>query len=463
MASFTLEEIKRACGGRVVHNGDTQLFTGVSTDSRTLLSGELFIPLVGENFDGHTFLNSAIAKGAAAVLVSEPEQIPDIASISVIQVKDTKLALERLAEFHRKRYSIPVVAVTGSNGKTTTKDMIASILKTKFKVCATPLNYNNEIGLSKTVLAIDETTDVCITEMGMRGFGQISELCSIAHPTVGVVTNVGTSHIGILGSQENIAKAKKELIDSLPGDGTAILNQDDALVKAMGETYKGKVIGYGVQGNYPIHASAITYTENGTEFICNCFDEAFKVKLSLLGEHNVYDALAAVAAARILGIPSSHIAKALSDFQTEGSRQKMMQIDGVTVIDDSYNANPLSMEMALRAVLQLKGNKKYLILGDMGELGEKAPEYHYELGEKAGHMGFDGLIAFGELSKNMAEGAAGSGVSRVENVMSCEEAVSAIKGMAKPGDIVLIKGSHSMHMERIPDIWKGISGNNGNK
>lgn len=463
MASFTLEEIKRATGGSILRGDPLQVVTGVGTDSRSISQGDLFIPLVGETFDGHAFLKDAVAGGAAAVLASDGEKIPADGSVSVIVVQNTKTALEKIAEWHRKRFSIPVVAVTGSNGKTTTKDMITSILRTKYHVCATPLNYNNEIGVSKTILHMDENTEVCVTEMGMRGFGQIAELCSIAHPTLGVITNVGTSHIGLLGSRENIAKAKRELIDALPLDGTAVLNQDDGLVKRMGDTYAGKIIGYGMQGKYPVHASAIAYTDAGTEFICSCFDEAFKVKLPLLGEHNVYDALAAIATARVLGVSAARIARALSAFQTEGSRQRMMNIHGVTVVDDSYNANPLSMEMALRAVLQLKGRKRFLILGDMGELGEHAAKYHYELGEKAGQMGFDGLIALGDLSLNTADGAENAGVRIVKRASSSEEAVSAIAKMAASGDIVLIKGSHAMHMDQIPEIWKGIVGTNGNQ
>lgn len=463
MASFTLEEIKKASGGKILYGDNLQVIAGVSTNSRSISQGELFIPLVGETFDGHAFLDQAIAKGASAVLVSEPEKRPADESVPVILVKNTKLALERIAEWHRKRFSIPVVAITGSNGKTTTKDMITSILRSKYKVCATPFNFNNEIGLSKTILHIEETTDICVTEMGMRGFGQIAELCSIAHPTIGVITNVGTSHIGLLGSRENIGKAKKELIDALPAEGTAVLNQDDALVKQMGDTYVGKVIGYGIHGKYPVHASAIEYTEAGTEFVCHCFDEAFKVKLPLFGEHNVYDALAAIATARILGVSAVRIAKALDAFQTEGSRQRIMKINGITVVDDSYNANPLSMEMALRAAMQLRGNKRFLILGDMGELGDNAAKYHYELGKKAGQMGFDGLIALGTLSRNTADGAEDAGVSIVNRVMSCEDAASAIAKLATSDDVVLIKGSHAMHMDQIPEIWKGTLNTNGNQ
>ena len=233
---------------------------------------------------------------------------------------------------------------------------------------STQKNFNNEIGLSLTLLSMTPETEACVVEMGMRGLGQIAELCRIAAPTIGVVTNVGTSHIGILGSQENIAKAKGELIESLPDKGIAILNEDDPYVIRMGDTFSGNIIGYGVNGNYTVHGSRIQYENNCTKYVCTCFDEAFKVKLNMLGIHNVYNALAATATARVLGIDVNRIQKALSEFLPGAQRQFFTEINGVTVIDDSYNANPLSMEMAFHAMRQVNGKHYFLVLGDMGEL-----------------------------------------------------------------------------------------------
>ena len=299
-------------------------------------------------------------------------------------------------------------------------------------------------------------TEVCVVEMGMRGFGQIAELCAIASPTIGIVTNVGTSHIGILGSQENIAKAKAELIEALPKDGTAILNGDDPFVKAMGDSFAGRVISYGLAGRYTVRGTDARYEASQTQFICTSFDEAFRVKLHLLGVHNVYDALAAIAAARVLGVDSRKIQRAFADFQPIGQRQTLLTIAGISVMDDSYNANPLSMEMAFGSLMQIPASHHYLVLGDMGELGEMEEALHHETGKKAAAMGFDGLITVGPLSRHLAFGAKEGGMTSVFSYDTCEEAAEKLASLAKAGDAVLVKGSHYMHMEKVPMLLRGV-------
>lgn len=458
MASFHINEVIKATRGTVLQSGSILNFQDVSTDTRTIQPGSIFIALIGERFDGHHFLPEAVKKGASCLVVSRKPpkgEVPE--NVTAVLVKDTKKALEDLAHLHRMRFNIPVVAVTGSNGKTTTKDMIKSILSTKFHVCATQKNFNNEIGLSKTLLSLTAEDDVCVVEMGMRGLGQIKGLCRIAMPTIGVVTNVGTSHIGILGSQENIAKAKGELIESLPPNGIAILNEDDPYVKKMGSLFKGQIIGYGIKGPHTVYGKDIEYDADSTRYVCRCFDEAFKVHLKLLGLHNVYDALAATAAARVLGISTNKIQKALGDFVPADLRQTIRRINGVSVLDDSYNANPLSMEMAFRSLKQMKGNRRYLVLGDMGELGKFSEKLHYETGVRAAEMGFDGMITVGPMSYHTAEGARENGMKQIFSCDTIEEACQKIKEWVNPGDLVLIKGSHSMRMDRIPNLWKESS------
>lgn len=463
MASFTLEEIGRATGGEILHRGQVGYVNGVSTDTRSIQTGEVFIALIGENFNGHGFLKTACDKGATAVIISEADKAEGLdEAVSVILVKNTHQALEDLAHFHRMRFQVPVIGVTGSNGKTTTKDMITALLSTRFHVCATQKNFNNEIGLSMTLLSMTEQTEVCVVEMGMRGFGQIAELCRIASPTIGVVTNVGTSHIGILGSQANIAKAKGELIEALPDTGIAVLNGDDSYVSAMGDSFSGKTMTYGLEKHASVMGQDIHYDADQTRFTCKLFDEAFKVKLNVLGPHNVYDALAAITVARILGVDSRKMQKALADFKPIGQRQTILDIHGISIMDDSYNANPLSMEMAFRSLKQLPGKHHYLVLGDMGELGAFENELHYETGKKAAALGFDGLITVGPLSHHTAKGAKEGGLSLVEVTESCEEAVKVLAQLAQPGDIVLIKGSHYMHMESIPMLLRGVLEKDGN-
>ena len=450
---LSLQEIITATGGHC-ENMQELIFTGITTDSRIESSGELFVALCGERFDGHAYCKMALEHGAAAVLVSKP--VPELPSETVIiTVEDTLLAYQQIAHAYRmSNKNLKVVAVTGSNGKTSTKDMIAACLSTKFKVIKTQENFNNEIGLSLTLLSMTPETEACVVEMGMRGLGQIAELCRIAAPTIGVVTNVGTSHIGILGSQENIAKAKGELIESLPDKGIAILNEDDPYVIKMGDTFSGNIIGYGVNGNYTVHGSRIQYENNCTKYVCTCFDEAFKVKLNMLGIHNVYNALAATATARVLGIDVNRIQKALSEFLPGAQRQFFTEINGVTVIDDSYNANPLSMEMAFHAMRQVNGKHYFLVLGDMGELGEKEEQFHYELGKIAANIGFDGMITVGKLSRHIAMGARDAGKTNIMECTTCEDAWQRLQKMIQSGDVVLVKGSRYMHMETILELWR---------
>lgn len=457
MASFTIEEIERACGAQLLKRGREPSMDGVSTDTRTIETGNLFLALKGENFDGHAFLKKACEDGASGVILSDASFAAEVPSdVSAFLVKDTKKALENLAHFHRMRFHVPVIGITGSNGKTTTKDMTTALLSSRFHVCATQKNFNNEIGLSMTLLSMTKETEVCVVEMGMRGFGQIAELCAIASPTIGIVTNVGTSHIGILGSQENIAKAKAELIEALPKDGTAILNGDDPFVKAMGDSFEGRVISYGLAGRYTVRGTDARYEASQTQFICTSFDEAFRVKLHLLGVHNVYDALAAIAAARVLGVDSRKIQRAFADFHPIGQRQTLLTIAGISVMDDSYNANPLSMEMAFGSLMQIPASHHYLVLGDMGELGEMEEALHQETGKKAAAMGFDGLITVGPLSRHLASAAKEGGMTSVFSYDTCEEAAEKLAALAKAGDAVLVKGSHYMHMEKVPMLLRGV-------
>ena len=460
MASFSLEEIKKATKGNILQVGKISYCSDVSTDTRSLIPGTLFLPLSGENFNGHEFINTAIEKGASIVIISDQKYFKNISEdVAVVLVADTKQALKNLAHFYRKKFNIPVIAITGSNGKTTTKDMISRILSSKFNVCSTQKNFNNEIGLSLTLLSMTKDTEVCVVEMGMRGLGQIKELCDIADPTIGVITNVGTAHIGILGSQENIAKAKKELIDSLPDNGVAILNGDDPFVIKMGDNFKGNVIAYGLNRKYTVHGSDIIYESEGTKYICTCFDEAFKAKLHLLGIHNIYNALAATAAARVLGVDIKKIQKSIDEFVPGQQRQMILKIAGITVIDDSYNANPLSMKMAFLSLKQMKGKHHILVLGDMGELGKFERDLHYQVGNIAGEIGFDGLITVGTLSREIAKGARESGgICWIRECQSLNEAAGYLKENTSEGDVILIKGSHSMHMEKIPQYWKEMLG-----
>ena len=283
MAKFTLSQVLEATGGTSTHT-KTITFSDVSTDTRTIEAGFLFVALKGDTFDGHDFIGNAIEKGATGAVVEKGRTVDGIVCI---EVDNTLTAYQQLARYHRRRFDIPVVAITGSSGKTTTKEMVAAVLSTEFNVLKTEKNFNNEIGLPKTLLRLTAEHEACVVEMGMRGLGQIEELALIAEPTMGIITNVGTSHIELLGSREAIAEAKSELIRCLPEDSIAVLNEDDPYVKAMDSLAKGKTITYGIESNATCIGSHLQYKKDGIKFTCKCYDEVFDIFLPMIGVHSV--------------------------------------------------------------------------------------------------------------------------------------------------------------------------------
>lgn len=447
MATFTLKEILEATGGYCSTTVNEQAtWQGVSTDTRTIQAGDLFVALTGETFDGHTFLKEAKKKGATGAIVGKGKAVSDFCCI---EVENTLKAYQQLARFHRDRFDIPLVAVTGSSGKTTTKELIAAVLETKYKVLKTEKNFNNEIGLPKTLLSLTAEHEVCVVEMGMRGLGQIRELAEIARPTIGVITNVGTSHIELLGSQEEIAKAKSELAQAIGPEGTLILNEDDMRVKAMSACSRGKIISYGMTNPSTVTAFNLRYKKDGIKFSCRCFDELFDIFLPMIGIHNVYNALAAVAVGRVLGLVGFKINKGLGYFEGIPMRQEIVPLPDVVLLNDTYNANPSSMSEAVKALGQLEGKRKVAILGDMLELGDYGPQGHREIGFLLGEEGYKALCAVGELAKYIAEGAREKGVPTVVEVDSNESAVAWYSEQRRRGDLVLVKGSRGMKMEEI--------------
>ena len=328
MAEFTLSQVLEATKGTSAHT-DNIKFLDVSTDTRTIESGFLFVALKGDTFDGHDFINAAIEKGATGAIVEKGRSVEGIACI---EVDNTLVAYQNLARYHRRRFDISVVAITGSSGKTTTKEMVAAVLGTEFNVLKTEKNFNNEIGLPKTLLRLTAEHEACVVEMGMRGLGQIEELALIAEPTMGIITNVGTSHIELLGSREAIAEAKGELIRCLPENSVAILNEDDPYVKAMDRLAKGKTITYGIERNATCIGSHLRYKKDGIKFTCKCYDEVFDIFLPMIGEHNVYDALAAIVAGRVLGIKSNTIRKGLSEFSGTPMRQEIVPFEDIVTL-----------------------------------------------------------------------------------------------------------------------------------
>ncbi len=452
MVSFTFQEVIDAVQPSLIKNEDAQaVFTGISTDTREIIAGSLFLALKGENFDGHDFLAQAVEKGAAGIIAEkEPAGITEV---PVFVAADSREALQGLARLHRLRYDIPVAAVTGSNGKTTTKDMLASVLKEKFQLIKTEKNLNNEIGLSKTLLQLNETHEACVVEMGMRGFGQIRSLAATALPTIGIVTNVGTSHIELLGSQEGIAKAKGELIEALPDNGVAVLNGDDPYVRAMHDKTKGKCIYYGIHGDaLDCWAEDIVYEGRETRFAFCTKDCRIDIQMPVSGEHNVYDALAALSAAGELGVSPEQMKAGLKAFQASPMRQELVRLGEVLFVNDAYNANPSSMEESLKAVKNMAEKRVIAVLGDMLELGDTAKAAHCHIGTVCRTLEIDGLITVGNMAKYIAE-EAGDKVACYA-AKDHADAAEYLKSIVQKGDTVLLKGSRSMKMETVLALFE---------
>ena len=452
MAEFTIDEVLMATGGSLL-SAHKQTFSGVSTDSRTLKPGNLFIALKGENFDAHDFLLRAVENGAAGVLISNREAyLPD--KVTAIATNDTLKSLQDLAAFHRRRFSIPVIAITGSNGKTTTKDMIGAVLAGKLNVLKTQANYNNEIGLPLTLLNLTAAHQAAVVEMGMRGRGEISLLAKVALPTVGVITNVGETHIELLGSIENIAAAKAELIEGLAPDGLAVLNYDIPLVRAMKAKTSARTVFYGLTDGADISAREISSNQQETSFTCVWPKGEFSVTVPAIGRHNVYNSLAAVAVGLELGLDPVEISSGLKSFIPSAMRLHIEKKGEYTIINDAYNASPLSMAAAIETLDAVAGYRKVAVLGDMLELGEFAEEAHRRVGRKLAEEDVQVVITVGRLASFIAAAALEEGVGVTVSCQNHEEAQEALRKLMRAGDIILIKGSRGMKMEKILDMFE---------
>lgn len=424
--------------------GADAVFTSVGADSRKITTGQLFVALKGEHFDGHDFAEQAIKQGAAAVLVSKQS----LAEPAIV-VQDTYQALGELAAYWRGKFDIPLAAITGSNGKTTVKEMLASILravtKTPEAVLATQGNLNNHIGLPLTMLNLNAQHRYAVLEMGMNHTGEISYLTKLAKPTVALINNAGSAHIGELGSLEAIAKAKGEIFEGLADDGIAVINADDDFAP-LWKTLIGqrKTISFGLKNTADVTAS---YELQADASVMNIKTPKgqFSTLLPTPGLHNVMNALAATSAALAMGVEFPAIAEGLQSYAgVKGRLQHLKGQNGALLIDDTYNANPLSMKAAID-VLKAKSGEKLLVLGDMGELGDDTADLHAEIGRYAKAAGVDALFTLGTLSQNMTD-AFGAGAKHYQ---SSEALTEALKAQLQPTSVVLVKGSRFMAMERI--------------
>jgi UDP-N-acetylmuramoyl-tripeptide--D-alanyl-D-alanine ligase len=450
---LTLTEIAAASGGWLdaVPDAERTVTGAVVADSRHAAPVGLFVAIPGERVDGHDYAAGALEAGAVAVLAERPVGVP------AIIVPDSVVALGALASYLLTKIAPTVVGVTGSSGKTSTKDLLAHVLALRGPVVAPPGSYNTEVGVPLTVLSADETTRTLILEMGARGVGHIEYLCRIAVPDVSVVLNVGTAHVGEFGSREEIARAKSEIVRALPDSGTAVLNADDPLVRQMAALTGARVVMFGESVHADIRADQVALDDRGRasfDLVTPAGTEP--VSMQLIGEHHVSNALATAASAWALGIDVAATAKALSD-ATARSPWRMAvtdRPDGVTVINDAYNANPESMRAALKALAALgKRRRTWAVLGEMRELGESAPAEHDALGRLVVRLDIDRLIAVGERARAIELGAADEGLSGSEAswVPDVDSALALLETELEPGDVVLVKASRAVGLESVAE------------
>jgi UDP-N-acetylmuramoyl-tripeptide--D-alanyl-D-alanine ligase len=453
--SWSASQIAAYCGGEL-SGPEGRAIEGVSTDSRSIRAGELFVAIAGESFDGHEYIEAAVERGAGAVLTARPD---GGASVPVIRVADTIEALGRFARGHRESFRGPVIAITGSNGKTTTKELCADMLEAGgARVRRTLGNLNNHIGLPLSVLRSEPGDDVLVVEMGMNHSGEIDLLASIAQPDVGAITQVAPAHLGSMGSIEAIALAKGELLDHIRPGGTAVLNADDARVMAQRKRFAGRAIRFGFGEDAEFRAREIETTRAGTRFRLETPLGSCSVELAVPGQHVVQDALCAAAAASASGAlgtdPLQAIRRSLGAFRGVSGRTQLIPAPGdVLLLDDSYNANPHSVEAALHALIQLKGaesdRRAIAVLGDMLELGAGASELHSATGRLAARSGVDALLGVGELSAHTVESARGAGIAITAHAPDAAASIDIVQGWLRPGDCVLVIGSKAMKMGEI--------------
>ena len=455
MIEMKIEECLRAIGGKNSSGVGDEFFRGVSIDSRTLKKGELFVCIQGDRFDGHNFIKEAQDKQAAAIVLSEESEMGRVRGKTpvVIRVKNTLKALQELALFYRKKMPVKVIGITGTNGKSTTKEMTAAITEKKFKTIKTKGNLNNHIGLPLNIFDLSKTDEIAVMEMGMSAAGEIKRLAEIAKPEIGVVTNISEGHLVHLKTLKKVQAAKGELFDSLSEKETAIVNADDPLVLELAKSVRAKVITYGIYKGADIKAENICPMDReGFKLSVNFSGKNIPMCIPFLGECNIYNALAAIATSWSLGIAPDDIKQGLMAAKLLANRFEVSEHRGVTIINDSYNANPRSMKEALKILAKYKcKGRRFFIVGEMLELGDLSKPAHKALGVDVAKYSIDYLVTVGDLSSHVAKSAVASGMNKKNTAIASghECAVAFLKKHSRSGDCLLVKGSRGSKMEEV--------------
>lgn len=453
----TVDDIVQACGGRLLAGEGSREVKRIVLDSRKAEEGDLFVPIVGEKVDAHRFLEQVARNGAAAVLTARHEAgevDPDLAaSTSWIGVEDTRGALQRLGSWCRNQLSLPVVGITGSVGKTTTREMIAAALRAGFRVYKTPGNSNSQVGVPITMWEISPEDEIAVIELGMSEPGELTRIARIARPTMAVITNIGIAHIEQLGSQENILREKLTIQDGLQPGGLLLLNGDDPMLKDVRAREGFRTLYYGTGENCDYRAEDLREEGGRPVFTAVHGEKRVPVRLNVLGRHNVLNAMAALAAAEESGLPMEKAVTTLEEFRGFQHRQQIFEKDGILFLDDTYNASPVSMKAGLDVLASLgQGRRRIAVLADMKELGENTEAFHYEVGAYMKNCPVDILLTLGELARELARGAREQGgAGLTESFSDREELADRLRELLREGDCVLFKGSNSMQLAEIAE------------
>jgi UDP-N-acetylmuramoyl-tripeptide--D-alanyl-D-alanine ligase len=454
MNPLPLSQIAQWAGGSLSSGDGTVAIDKISTDSRTIKRGELFVALRGENFDGHNFIEAVATTGATSAIVDFNWKAKVPQNFALIRANDTLQAYQQLAANYRKSLALRVVAITGSNGKTSTKDFAAAVLARRFRVTKTQGNFNNHVGLPRTILEATSRDEVAVWEIGMNHPGEVAVLAKVAAPDVGIITNVGVAHIEFMGSRERIAEEKGALAEAVGAAGTVILNADDPFTKGIAARSHGKVILAGTTAG-TIRASEVNQAGSGTDFTILEGAHRCRAQLPVPGLHMVQNALLAIAAGRVFGLSLEECAAGLVAAPLTKARLQVKEVRGVQFLDDSYNANPESMKAALRTLVELDAEgQRIAVLGEMRELGEESERGHREVGETAATLKVNHLIAIGNVAASIAEAAKRAGLENSSTVASTAEAAELLAELATPGDLVLIKGSRLARTEQVIEAFR---------
>ncbi|MDP9004007.1 MAG: UDP-N-acetylmuramoyl-tripeptide--D-alanyl-D-alanine ligase [Verrucomicrobiota bacterium] len=461
MDPLSLRQIAEFGHGSLAAGDADQRVSKISTDSRTLGRDDFFVPLRGENFDGHRFVEQAAERGALGAMVEESWKGTTPKSFALIRVADTLIGYQTLAANYRKSLPLKVIAITGSNGKTSTKDFVAATLARKFRVTKTEGNFNNHVGLPQTMLAANSDEEIAVWEIGMNHPGEIAALAKLAAPDAAIITNIGVAHIEFMGSREAIALEKGALAEAIGESGTVILNADDTFSASIAERTHAKIILAGVE-NGSVRATDVSQSATGSEFTILEGAHRCRAQLPVPGIHMVQNAMLAVAAGRAFGLSLEECAAGLASTPLTKARLQIKEINGIQFIDDSYNANPDSMKAALRTLIELDADgRRIAVLGEMGELGNESERGHREVGEEAAALGVDELIAVGAIGAGIARAAEKAGLQKSRAVASHEEAAELLAENVSPGDLILVKGSRSARMERVLEVFAKLQATAG--